>query len=65
MGVHSSVILSVRVPHKLRDQFRKKAEEYGPVADVHKELIEGFVDGRVSIQRKTKPIDKLYGDDNA
>lgn len=61
---HNTAILSVRVSHKLRNDFREKAEQYGTPAEVHKELIEAFVDDRVSLTRKPRPLDNLYGDNN-
>lgn len=63
-SIHATSILSVRVDHKLKDKFRKKAERYGTPSEVHKELIEGFVEDRVSLTRKPKPIDKLYGEND-
>lgn len=59
---HATVIMSVRVPHKTRDKFYKLSAKYGKPSDVMKELVEGFIDGRVTIQKPEKPMEKLYNE---
>ena len=54
--------MSVRVPHKTRDKFYKLSAKYGKPSDVMKELVEGFIDGRVTIQKPEKPMEKLYNE---
>ncbi|MBT7913895.1 hypothetical protein HN588_08315 [Candidatus Bathyarchaeota archaeon] len=61
-SVHATTIMSVRVTHKVRDKFHKLSQKYGKPSDVLKELVEGFVEGRVSIQKPEKPMEKLYNE---
>ena len=52
----------VRVPKTLKQSFIEKCEAFGPVSDVHRELIAAFVEGRVTIKANPdKPtMGKLY-----
>ena len=54
--------LSVRVSKKTYDSFIQKAGNYGTSSEVHRELIEAFIQGRVSITEPTdlKKKESLY-----
>lgn len=46
----------LRVPSALKTKFKKACSQYGAPAAVHRQLIEAFVDGRVTIRPDpTKP----------
>lgn len=42
--------MTLRVTHRVRTAFNRKAERYGKPADVLRELIEAFLDDRLVIQ---------------
>lgn len=42
-------VLYLRVRKGLKKAFQNKAQRFGDSADVHRELLEAFVDGRVTI----------------
>ena len=44
MSNQKDVLLNVRVSAKLRKSFHSKARKYGTPAEVHRELLEAFVD---------------------
>jgi len=43
-------MISFRVTRELRDDFYKKARQYGGVSDVHRRLLQAFVDDRMIIK---------------
>lgn len=43
-------ILTARVSPELREKFVRKSEEYGGSSVVLRELVAGYVDGRVTIK---------------
>ena len=57
-----SDILFVRVSSAFAAEFKRRAEEYGSISHVHRELIEAFVEKRLSIKpNPSKPsMEKLY-----
>jgi hypothetical protein len=42
-------VIYLRVPKGFKKTFRNNAGRFGDPADVHRELLEAFVDGRVTI----------------
>lgn len=44
------VLIAVRVPEKVKTDFRSIAQEYGGTAHVLRELIIGFIENRIEIQ---------------
>lgn len=64
MSNQKDVLLNVRVSAKLRKSFHSKARKYGTPAEVHRELLEAFVDGRLKIVRSetSKVKETLYVD---
>lgn len=55
--------LTVRIAKSLRQKFRAKAKKYGDPSEVHRELIEAFVDGRLKIEPKSEThLGELYND---
>lgn len=57
-------ILSLRLPESLRRRFNAKAQKFGKAADVHRELLEAFVEDRMTIRpNPNKPsLENLYVD---
>jgi hypothetical protein len=62
--INLDVTLQVRVTKSTKLAFVKKANTYGEASTVHRELVEAFVDDRVTI--KTNPnkpdMGKLYNE---
>jgi len=46
--------IAIRATRKLRDQFMKKAAKFGRPADVHRDILQAFVDGRLIIEPDPK-----------
>lgn len=57
-------ILSLRVSEALRRKFNAKAQRFGKTADVHRELLEAFVEDRLTIHpNPNRPtLENLYVD---
>ena len=57
-----SAYLTVRVTDKTRTQFHEKARKIGTPSEVHREIVEAFVDDRLTIQPPVirNPLEKLY-----
>jgi hypothetical protein len=61
MAITKSSFLTVRVPSKTRTMFVRKTSQFGKPSEVLRELIEAFIDGRLTIQKPvTSKKDKLY-----
>ena len=52
--------LSVRLPDKTRTKFHAKAQRFGTPSEVLRELIDAFVEDRVTIQAPVTRKEKLY-----
>ena len=52
--------MTVRVPSKTRTMFVRKSTPFGKPSEVLRELIEAFIDGRLTIQKPVTSKDKLY-----
>ena len=52
--------LTVRVSERLRAQFYVKAERYGKPSEVLRELIQAFIEDRVSIAAPSTVKESLY-----
>lgn len=59
-----NMFLTVRVTESTRTRFTKKAKHYGDPGAVLRELIEAFVDDRVTLSKDVnKPtMEKLYNE---
>ena len=55
----SKSVLGVRLPDDMKKQFNRKASRFGNASDVHRELIQAFLDGRLTIE--PNPNLKLEG----
>lgn len=57
-----SAFLTVRVTDRTRTEFRKKAWKLGVPSQVHREIIEAFVEDRLTIQPPVtrNPLEKIY-----
>jgi hypothetical protein len=57
-----SAFMSVRVTDKTRTKFHEKARKIGTPSEVHREIVEAFVDDRLTIQPPVNrnPLEKLY-----
>ncbi len=58
-----SAFLSVRVTGKTRTKFHEKARKLGKPSEVHREIVEAFVENRLTIQppvNNRNPLEKLY-----
>lgn len=56
-------IIHLRVPQQLKSDFEDKASKYGAIADVHRELIQAFTDGRMTIDpNENQPMKELYNE---
>jgi hypothetical protein len=57
-----SAFLSVRVTDKTRTKFHDKALKVGTPSEVHREIVEAFVQDRLTIQPPVNrnPLEKLY-----
>ena len=60
--ISKSAFLTVRVTGKMRTLFQRKAESFGKPSEVLRELIEAFVENRLTIQPPVtrNPKEKLY-----
>jgi hypothetical protein len=45
-----TAFLTVRLNRKTADAFRTKAKEYGGTSEVMREIVEAFIDGRLTVQ---------------
>ena len=53
--------LSVRLQPQVRSQFHAKALQYGQPSEVLRELVEAFIEGRLTIQAPVKRnLEGLY-----
>ncbi len=57
-----SAFMSVRVTDKTRIKFHEKARKLGTPSEVHREIVEAFVEDRLTIQPPVicNPLEKLY-----
>jgi len=55
-----SVHLTTRVSPRVRTKFIVKANEYGPHTEVLRELVEAFIEDRMTIQPPVTRKEKLY-----
>lgn len=57
-----SSFLTVRLPDRMRSKFRAKAKKFGKPSEVLRELIDAFIEDRVTIQPPVtrNPKEKLY-----
>lgn len=52
--------LTVRVSQQIRQKFQRKAERYGQPSNVMRELIEAFIDDRLTIIPPVNRKESLY-----
>ena len=57
-----SAFISVRLPDRTRTKFHVKAQKFGTPSEVLRELIDAFIEDRVTIQPSVNrnPLEKLY-----
>jgi hypothetical protein len=57
-----SAFMSVRVTELVRTKFHAKARKLGTPSEVHRELVEAFVENRLEVQPPVirKPLEKIY-----
>ena len=56
-----SAFMSVRVTDKTRTKFHDKALKVGTPSEVHREIVEAFVEDRLTIQPPViRKLEKLY-----
>lgn len=57
-----TAFLTIRVTAKFKNRFHRKAKQYGKPSEVHRELVEAFVDDRVTIEANPKKpsLEKMY-----
>jgi hypothetical protein len=56
-----SAFMTVRVTDKTRTKFHEKARKLGTPSEVHREIVEAFVEDRLTIQPPvTRNLEKLY-----
>lgn len=62
MSKPKSAFMTVRVTDKTRTQFHEKAQKIGTPSEVHREIVEAFVEDRLVIQAPVirNPLEKLY-----
>lgn len=62
MSLNKSAYLIVRVADKTRIKFHAKAKKFGTPSDVLRELVDAFIEDRVTIQPPviSNPKDQLY-----
>ena len=62
MSLTKSAYLSVRLPDKTRTKFHVKAKQFGTPSEVLRELVDAFIEDRVTIQPPVNrnPKEKLY-----
>ncbi len=60
--ITKSAYLSVRLPDKTRTKFHAKAKKFGTPSEVLRELVDAFIEDRVTIQPPVtgNPKEKLY-----
>jgi len=59
--MQKNVQLAVRVDSRTKRNFNKKAAKIGEVSEVHRELINAFIEGRLTITPPpTIKLEKLY-----
>jgi hypothetical protein len=54
--------MTVRVTDKTRIKFHEKARKVGTPSEVHREIVEAFIENRIAIQPPVNrnPLEKLY-----
>ena len=52
--------LSIRLSPELHKKFHKKAEKYGVPSDVLREIVEAFIQDRLTIQPPVNVKESLY-----
>lgn len=62
MNLAKTVFMTVRLTAKTRTKFHDKALKIGKPSQVHRELVEAFVEDRLNIQPPVNrnPLEKLY-----
>ena len=55
-----SAYLTVRIPDRTRLKFHDKAKKFGTPSEVLRELIDAFIEDRVTIQPPVTRKEKLY-----
>ena len=60
MATTKSAYLSVRVPDKTHTRFHAKAKKFGTPSEVLRELIDAFIEERVTIQPPVIRKENLY-----
>ena len=57
-----SAFMTVRVTDKTRIKFHEKARKVGTPSEVHREIVEAFIENRIAIQPPVNrnPLEKLY-----
>ena len=62
MSQPKSAFMTVRVTDKTRTKFHAKASKLGTPSEVHREIVEAFVEDRLTIQPPVirNPLEKLY-----
>jgi hypothetical protein len=57
-----SAFMTVRVTDTTRAQFHAKSRKIGTPSEVHREIVEAFVENRLTIQPPVNrnPLEKLY-----
>jgi hypothetical protein len=63
MSDRLTTILSTRVTAKVRKKFLRKAKRFGDPSYVHRELINAFVEDRVTMEPPDN-INPLFGEEN-
>ncbi len=59
-----TAFLTIRITNEMRDAFVEKSRLFGRPSEVHRELVEAFVDDRITIKANPKKptMEKLYND---
>jgi Arc/MetJ-type ribon-helix-helix transcriptional regulator len=52
---HRTSFLTVRLPQQTHTEFRIKAERYGGVSEVLRELVSAFIDNRLTVTPPVTP----------
>ncbi len=57
-----SAFMTVRVTDTIRAKFHAKAQKIGTPSEVHREIVEAFVEDRLTIQPPVirNPLEKMY-----
>ena len=54
-------VLGVRISQDMKKKFNRKAGRFGNVSEVHREIIQAFIDGRLIIEpNPNQPLEGLY-----